>query len=74
MKSKLTQILAIILVSAFTASMANAHCVCVVKNAKGQTWLGSAQTKSQAAANAQKFCVNNSKAQVNCVNTGCSCG
>lgn len=50
-----------------------ADCTCKMKNAKGQTWVGTGPTRAVAAMNAQKFCAKNSKYVTNCENAGCKC-
>lgn len=73
MKSLFSKTLIAILLSTLAISVASANCSCTMKNAKGQTWVGTGPTKEKAAMNAQGFCEKHSKKLTNCVNVGCSC-
>lgn len=74
MKNVLIKSLLIAFLSILSISVSNAYqCSCTMKNAKGQTWVGTGPTRAIAGMNAQKFCSKNSAKLVNCRNVGCVC-
>lgn len=51
---------------------ASANWLCVVHNAKGETWNGTGPTRAVALGNAMEFCSKNSEFAKNCVVNDCS--